>query len=334
MKSLNSNSLVVLILFLILPQLVIKTDEQLSRHLIYPKEYQTLLKKGMDVDWCKTKKGIEYYREKEVVDIKKKGFSHVRIRVKADADKALLKHIDRVVNDCLKNGLIPVLAYQAKEFKAHPNDQTMAHAVKWWQIVSKHYSKYSYLLSFDLIIEVTDQLNKNNRKLNEFYEKAVALIRQTNPRRILFISPVYRSSPSYLKELKIPSQGNGFLMAEWHFYASGPSTTNSKKLWTKGTKKQKLLIINKIEQAYKWQQRTGIYTWVGAWMPGNYNKGNSYSLAQQQKFASFMSCQLSKYHIPFAVNSSTKFYDRQTYQWIQSKEAVLNAILHPNCDDN
>lgn len=58
----------------------------------------------------------------------------------------------------------------------------------------------------------------------------------TNPDRIIMISPRLRSDPNYLQ--KIPSAHNGYLMAEW-------------------------------------QNQTGIPTWVGAWMPGNYNKGDS-----------------------------------------------------------
>ena len=70
-----------------------------------------------------------------------------------------------------------------------------------------------------------------------------------------------------MSELKIPSAHNGYLMAEWHFYASGPDKINEKKLWTTGTDAEKKLITDKIQTALAWQQQTGIPTWVGAWMP-------------------------------------------------------------------
>ena len=69
-----------------------------------------------------------------------------------------------------------------------------------------------------------------------------------------------------MSELKIPSAHNGYLMTEWHFYASGPDKINEKKLWTTGTDAEKKLITDKIQTALAWQQ-TGIPTWVGAWMP-------------------------------------------------------------------
>jgi hypothetical protein len=300
---------------------------------ISPKEYQKLLGKGIDVDWCKTAKGIRYYNKKTVVDFKKRGFSHVRIRIKNNANEKLLGHLDSIINDCLNEGLIPIIAYQADTFKKNPNQENLNKVIAWWQKISDRYKNYSNLLSFDIIIEVTNKLNKNPKILNDLYEKVVAKIREKNPHRIIFISPIVRSSPEHLKDLKIPSKANGFLMAEWHFYAAGPSKTNPKKLWTTGTEKEKKIIKNKIITAYNWQKKNKIYTWVGAWMPGNYNKGNNYSIEEQVKFANFVTCELDKYHLPFAINSDTKFYDREKNQWLKQKEPVLNAILKPKCNN-
>ncbi len=239
--------------------------------------------------------------------------------------------MNKVIEDCLDVGLIPIIAYSADYFKKNPNEKTLKEVVLWWKKVSERYKDKSPLLSFDIIIEVTDKLNKEPQILNELYEKVVTEIRKTNPQRIVFISPRVRSAPEYLSDLVIPSKHNGFLMAEWHFYASGPSKSNPKKLWTKGTKKEKELIRKKIRIALSWQKRTGIYTWVGAWMPGNYNKGNDYSIDEQIKFARFVTCELDKNKIPFAINADTKFYDREKNTWKKEMLPVLNAILHPEC---
>ncbi len=298
---------------------------------IPPSQYVKLLGKGMDVDWAKDKKGIEFYSPKAVEAFKQKGFTHVRIRVKNDLSEALLEHLDRVIGDCLNAGLIPVLAYKAEAFKDDPSPKNMEKVVNWWGTVAKRYKDYSPLLSFDLIIEVTGPLSRQPETLNEVYERAVTEIRKTNPTRIIFISPRARSSPEYLSDLKIPTQANGYLMAEWHCCASGPSKTNPNKLWTTGTEYEKNLIRHKIKIALDWQKKTGIYTWVGAWMPGNYNKGNSYTVPEQVKFATFMSCQLDAAHIPFAINSDTKFYDRVTNRWIPEMLPVIEAVLHPKC---
>lgn len=294
---------------------------------VFPWEYQKMLGRGIDVDWSKTNKGMEYYNEKAVKDFAAAGISHVRIRVSQNADDELFANLDRQINDCLANGLIPVLAYQADAFKNDPTEKNLRQAVEWWEKTAERYQSYSNLLSFDLLIEVTDQLSKEPDTLNRFYEEAVAAVRRTNPDRILMISPRMRSDAAYLTELTIPSQHNGYLMAEWHFYASGPSKTNERKLWTTGTPEERKLIQDKIALALAWQESTGIPTWVGAWMPGNYNDGNDYSISEQVDFARFVSESLDVAGIPFAVNSDTKFYQRETASWITEMHPVFQTIF-------
>ena len=116
-------------------------------------------------------------------------------------------------------------------------------------------------------------------------------------------------------------------MAEWHFYASGPDKSNEKKKWTTGTAEEKKLIQDKIQTAVEWQKQTGIPTWVGAWMPGNYNKGNEYSVNEQVVFASYMRQALTEAGIPFAVNADTKYYQADTNTWISVMQPVVKAIF-------
>ena len=103
--------------------------------------------------------------------------------------------------------------------------------------------------------------------------------------------------------------------------------TNEKKLWTTGTDAEKKLITDKIQTALAWQQQTGIPTWVGAWMPGNYNKGNTYSVEEQTVFAGFMTKALSDAGIPFAVNADTKYYNAAENTWISSMLPVFKTIF-------
>lgn len=303
-----------------------ETEGIIGQSPIKPAMYQRMLGKGMDVDWCKTEQGKQYYNSKAVSDFKNAGVNHVRIRIKDSADENLFDVLDRVIDDCISEDIIPIIAYQADEFKNEPTQENINNVVSWWDTVAKRYKDKSFLLSFDLLIEATDAVNSQPDTLNNIYEQLVTAIRQSNPERIIMISPRLRSDAAYLSELAIPTQHNGYLMAEWHFYASGPSKENEKKLWTTGTDAEKKLITDKINLALEWQKDTGIPTWVGAWMPGNYNNGNDYSVDEQVVFAKFMSESLDKAGIPFAVNSDTKFYDRQTCLWIEEMQPVFRAI--------
>jgi len=292
-----------------------------------PQQYQKMLGVGIDVDWLKTQKGMNQYSEQVVKDFKAKGFSHVRLRVKEYDTKKILPQIKKVVNDCLKNDLIPVLAFQADDFKKNPSADEEERFVQWWGEISQSLQGFPQELSFDLIIEVTDDLNKKPEILNTAYEKAVLEIRKTHPNRNIFISPVVRSAPENLHLLTIPSKANGHILAEFHFYASGPSKTNPKKMWITGTPEEKNIIHTKIHTALEWQNATKIPVWVGAWMPSNYNKENNYSLKEQRIFARFVSDELKQANIPFAINSGHFFYDYEKNEWEKSLESILEEIL-------
>lgn len=299
---------------------------------IKPSKYVTMLGEGIDVDWVKTSKGENSYNLKMVKDFKKIGFEHVRIRVTEKTDKNNLNHLEKVVNDCLKEGLIPIVAYQAEFFKKEPSAQNLNKVVEWWEAVATKFKSTSHLLSFDVIIEVTDALNKKPEILNQLHEKATTAIRKTNPTRIIFISPRLRSDPEYLNELRIPKQHNNYLMVETHFYASGPSKTKANKQWTTGTENEKNLIRQKIKLAIDWQTKTGIYTWIGAWMPGNYADDNTFTVKEQIAFANFVTCELNKSKIPFAINADHHFYNATKNEWLIDKKEVLNTILTNKCN--
>ncbi len=302
----------------------------ISKKTYSPQEYHKMLGIGIDVDWAKTKKGIASYSSKDPQIFKKRGFSHVRIRVKDDISNDLLDQLEKVVKDCLDAGLIPIISYKAEKFKIHPTKKEETKAIEWWNTVATRFAHFPAELSFELMIEPSDAINKHPNILNDYYEKAVTQIRQTNPNRILFISPIIRSAPENLHLLKIPSHANGFLMAEWHFYASGPSKTNPKKLWTTGKTAEKEILITKFTTAKNWEEKTGIKTWVGEWMPGNYNKGNNYSIKEQITFATFVTKKLFAYNIPFAVSTDTKFYERETHQWKPEMQKLLDVIIENN----
>ena len=148
---------------------------------IAPGVYQDMLGHGMDVDWSKTNQGREYYTEKTAADFAAAGVDHVRIRIADEITPELLESLDKQVEDCLEYGIIPIIAYQADDFKNDPSDKNMKKAVKWWKEMAEHFEDTSYLLSFDLLIEATDELNKDSERLNDYFAEAVTEIRKTNP---------------------------------------------------------------------------------------------------------------------------------------------------------
>lgn len=297
---------------------------------IAPCDYQQMLKKGIDVDWWGRSEKNKYgaYSETAVKRFAQQGIKHVRFRLHhyhfTDED---FKRLFSQINTCMQNDLIPIIAFSAKPYKENPNVREHEKVVEWWKRMAERCKNLSPLVSFNLIVEPSDQVKKDVEELNSLYEDCVTAIRKTNPKRIVFIAPPKLSHPEGLKDLKIPSMGSGYLMAEWHFYAAGPSKSNDKKRWTTGTAEEKQKIKKSIKVAVDWQKETGIYTWVGAWMPGAYNKDDNYSVKEQTEFASFMTQQLDKHGVPFAINADHHFYDYKAEQWISKYKDLLNTIF-------
>lgn len=297
---------------------------------IAPCDYQQMLKKGIDVDWWGRSEKNKYgaYSETAVKRFAQQGIKHVRFRLHhyhfTDED---FKRLFSQINTCMQYELIPIIAFSAKPYKENPNAGEHEKVVEWWKRMAEKCKNLSPLVSFNLIVEPSGQVKKDVAELNSLYEDCVTAIRKTNPKRIVFIAPPKQSHPEGLKDLKIPSSGNGYLMAEWHFFAAGPSKSNDKKRWITGTAEEKQKIKKSIKVAVDWQKETGIYTWVGAWMPGAYNKDDNYSVKGQTEFASFMTQQLDKHGVPFAINADHHFYDYKAEQWIPKYKDLLNTIF-------
>ncbi len=315
---------------------------------ITPASYQQMLGVGMDVDWAKTDAGREAAKSARDKGVnvpklfKERGLNHVRIRVKDDvlSDASLLDEIESLVDESLVSGLIPIVAYQAREFKDNPlSDETLNHVKAWWEKVAQRFKNKSYKLSYDLVIENTGAVKKANDRLNLLYKKVTEAIRKIDKKRILIIAPNKISNPYELANLVVPTPDD-FIMIEWHFYAAGPKKDNPKKQWTTGTQEEKKLITDKIDYARAWSKEHQIPTWVGAWMANNYNDinadatypdgapaGGEYNITEQKAFASFMVQKLHDAQIPYAVNSDTKYFDRQNNGWYDSVGEVLDVIL-------
>jgi len=279
-----------------------------------PKEYQQKLGLGIDVNWASFKKYIkhEYYKKAGV--FKKLGFDTVRIRFTDPekfrmSQKEYLKFLKKCVNTALENRLIPVLTYTNKNFLNDPQ-KYMDKSVEIWKKVAAAFKNYPDIVSYDLYIEPAKKLNKDKNALLEFYKKSIEAIRKIDKDKIIFIAPNHASNPYYLDILTplIKSKPKN-LMIEWHYYAAGPSKTNKKKLWTTGTKEEKKLIYNKAKFAKEWCNNHGLYSWVGAVMPGNYNKGDYYSQEDQIKFIKTLIDVQKEFNIPFAINADGQFYD-------------------------
>lgn len=293
------------------------------------RQYAAALGTGMDVDWARTERGIREFDPLVVRDYQQRGLGHVRIRVANDATERHLLHLRKIVEACEKYGVIPIISYQADEFKNDPSGSNEAKVVAWWNTVSRYFASTHPELGFDIIYEPSEKLNHDQQALNRLYDKVVRDIHHIDPQRMVFIAPRQRATPEDLVNLKWPSQSNGHVLAEWHIFPWGPVKVGNKYPWTTGTAAEKAAIRSRINTALHWQQKTGHFSWVGGWSAGATLKNPVQP--SQIAFATFMACELQQAQIPYALNADNLFYDGEEGAWRPGTAALLQAMIKPEC---
>ena len=296
------------------------SSKTLTGDAILPVDYVQNLGKGFDVTWSEFTKYMNLYNEQDVMDFSDAGFTNVRIRIgEANPDATFIARLKMQVDHCIAHGIYPIIAYQGAyiEDVATTDEEARQHLVDWWRNMAEEFQGYSNMLAFNILVEISGIYKLNYTAINSFYADVLAAIRETNPNRIVIFPPVKISNPDYLQYLEIPGNNDPYTMAEWHFYAAGPSTDpTNKKYWNDGsTLTERENITRPIQTALQWMQSTGYKTWVGAWMAGNYNKGNEFTIPEQVAFATFMTRELAKANIPWSINAGNKFYDYETNSW-------------------
>ncbi|MRJ06073.1 MAG: hypothetical protein C6I01_00940 [Epsilonproteobacteria bacterium] len=286
---------------------------------ITPAQYQRMLGLGIDVNWANFKWviGVKGYRDAPA--FRRIGFDTIRIRFKDPRklgmdEKSYFRYLKKCVKATLRSGMVPVLAFVAKDFHDHPTPENMARALEVWKKVAHKFKNFPYKLSYDLMLEPGKGINRHQEMLNEYYQKAIQEIRKVDKRRIVMVAPRHASNPYYLKDLVIPK--DPYLMVEWHYFAAGPNP-----------RKPESEIYDKPKYAYQWLQEHHLKGWVGAVMPGNYNHGDTYTIEQQKEFMGKVIDALKTYHFPMAINADTQFYDYRHHRFGEKRLPVLKFIV-------
>lgn len=140
------------------------------------------------------------------------GFDHVRIPIGwhhytgAGPEYALAPSIfakaDALVRGALKLGLnVIVNLHHFHEFTADPARERERFVAIWRQVAA-HYADEPEGLALELLNEPTN--STDDWALNESYLAALAEIRRTNPRRIVFVGPTHWNDVDQVPFLKLP----------------------------------------------------------------------------------------------------------------------------------
>lgn len=307
--------------------LLITGVEQIKGQWIRPAQYQEMLDRGIDVDWWTDGNDYSNYNWDETAsDFSDAGIRHIRITLENDimSDPDFYR-LDLQIRACLNHGIAPIIAYRPRFSRSGmPAYYYGRRITNWWRLMAERYRYYPAQLSFDILLEPDHNMFGSYNALNDFYEDCVTTIRISNPYRILFIAPSYHSDPMYLQYLRIPSRGDGYLMAEWHFMPrSGYDRAWSE--WMNRRSYAQRWYRRRISAAAAWQRSTGILTWVGSWGSSSYFSV-SYS-NHAAAYTDFVCASLNAANIPFAVSGLYGNYNFAHRGWKAYAAAPMGRIF-------
>lgn len=201
--------------------------------------------------------------------IKDGGFSGIRLPIRwsthAQAappyaiDKFFFSRIDWAVAEALSRGLnIVINIHHYEEIMQAPAEHKERFLALWRQI-AEHYKNYPDGLFFELLNEPMGNLSAEI--WNTYLAEALAVIRQSNPYRMIVVGPVNWNSYTALSTLRLP-QADRSLIVTFHYYNPFQFTHQGAEwvdgsaawmgtLWPSSAASAQTL-ANELEQAASW----------------------------------------------------------------------------------
>jgi SAM-dependent methyltransferase len=273
--------------------------------------------------------------------IKKAGFSSVRVPIcwaahaaekeRFEIDPAFFKRVDWVVAQAKAQDLKVILDFQNyPELFANPAGHEERFLGLWRQIAERYQHEPPTIL-FELLNEPHG--NFDAAAWNRLLARALAVVRPTNPARLVVIGPVDHNHIRALPDLKLPNDDRG-LVVTVHFYDPKPFTHQGAEwdpgtmpwlgtAW-RGTTTEKETIDALMAQTAAWGQAQQRPVFLGEF--GAYSKADP---ASRERWTRHVARSAEAHGLPWAYweyCSGFGAYDPVVKKW---RPHLLNALI-PN----
>jgi endoglucanase len=153
------------------------------------------------------------------------GFASIRLPVRFHAhsteaapytiDPVFFQRVDWAVDNSLRRNMVVIL--DMHHFVTLMDCVTCERArfISLWRQIAEHYQGFPANLVFELLNEPTDQVPYDT--WNSMAAEALAVIRETNPRRVVIIGPVIWNSLGSLPLLELP-EADRQIIVTFHYY--------------------------------------------------------------------------------------------------------------------
>ena len=159
-----------------------------------------------------------------------------------------------------------------------------------------------------------EALRRNTEKYHRWTSEVISIIRGiggNNAQRILILASPKKTTDGL--DFIDTSYMDSYIMVDWHNWAAGPNKIEGhRKYWSgEGNDEQKGRIIEAMQQAKNFTDRTGIPTYQGEWTPRD-NRGGLLDQMEVMSFAKFFVELFKGAQIPWSLNSFDQYYDTKT----------------------
>jgi len=223
---------------------------------------------GYDPYWTdESKRRFEW---RHFTEIRRAGFDFVRLNLQAfrhmDAqdrlEPAWLAKLDDVVRHAQQAGLGVII--DEHDFNACSTDieTCRTRLSAFWRQVAPRFAKAPRNVAFELLNEPHDNLN--GEPWNRLLAEELAIVRKTNPTRIVVVGPTHWNSLKDLPLLKLPADTN--LLVTFHYYEPFAFTHQGATWagdWVKslhdvkwGTPQERAAIAADFDQVAAWARAT------------------------------------------------------------------------------
>lgn len=300
---------------------------------------------GLATSWFKVDDPTRDYARDTVKAVRARGFTNLRLRSRADVfgfaedrlDLASLERyliaVERVVDDCLAEGVVPVVSWIHHKAEERARTVDGDNYVLFWTAVATRLRNKSHRLVFNLFTEIGEgKLRTSPDTYNDWTRRAVRAIRTSgglNQTRILILGAPGKTAKSLSSVDAAIYRGDPYMMVEWHLFASGPNHGEGQKDWRGPTDPtSRANVDGPIAEALAFSKASGLQSYLGAWMPWD-NIDGSLSQAEAESFADYFVAALKTAGIPWSLNELAHVYDQGARQWAAQREAGGKVMLVP-----
>jgi endoglucanase len=271
--------------------------------------------------------------------IKKAGFNSVRIPIRwathtgpapdFTIDPTYFSRVDWAIDQALSRGLVTVINVHHDDDLYKEPEKHQARLEATWRRIASRYKGRPDQLIFELLNEPNASLT--DEKWQALFPKLLAIVRESNPTRMVIIGPGHWNNVDSLKTLQLPDNDR-HLIATFHYYSPFHFTHQAAEwvngsmawkgeTWT-GTSEQVEALKKDFDKAAKWSQANNRPIYMGEF--GAYSAADMNSRAIWTETAARHAEKLGFSWAYWEFASGFGAYDKETHRWHDAlKEALV-----------